>query len=306
MPFTTTDPSTEKTSLIAMGDIQTGIAEQWTRVAAAALQDRPDARAMITVGDQINTWNSEDQWHQLFNAAGTTPRQMQWIPAVGNHEYRSTSSGELSPQFTAQFDLPENGPDDFPHFEETVYYDVRVVTLNTYYRIPLDKAEEQRWLDAQARWLDEVLTDNPREFTIVNMHYPVYSSSPDRGNPELRATLEPVLEEHNVDLVLQGHDHAYVSGKRDATNATHESGPVYVTSSSSIRQYSLDYSDWVDNGADIKTAFHSRSTYQLIDVEGETLTYTAKDSTGLLVDQWTIKHTGNENVVRHEGGIGVQ
>lgn len=310
MPFTTSDPDAQTTSLIAMGDIQTGIAEQWTRVAAAAVQDRPEARALITVGDQINTWDNEDQWHQLLNAAGTVPQQMQWIPAVGNHEYRSTDSGELSPQFRAQFALPDNGPEDFPHFEETVYYtdidDVRVVTMNSYYRIPLDKAEEQRWLDAQADWLDGILTDNPREFTIVNMHYPIYSSSPDRANPELRATFQPVFEEHGVDLVLQGHDHAYVSGQRDASNARLEDGPLYVTSSSSIRQYPLDYSDWIDNGAQIKTAFHSRSTYQLIDVEGRKLTYTAKDSTGLLVDQWTIEHRGNRSRVQHVDGIGIQ
>lgn len=310
MPFTTSDPSASRTSLIAMGDIQTGIAGQWTRVALAATQDRPGARAMITVGDQINNFNNDAQWDQLLTAAGSTPRQMQWIPAVGNHEYRSTDSGELTPQFRGQFDLPDNGPDDFEHFDETVYYtdvdDVRVVTLNSYYRIPLDKADEQRWLDAQAEWLDGVLTDNPREFTIVNMHYPVYSSSPDRANPELRATIEPVLEEHEVDLVLQGHDHAYVSGQRNAAKGRYESGPVFVTSSSSIRQYPLDYSDWLDNGAEIKTAFHSRSTYQLIDVEGRRLTYTAKDSTGQLVDQWTIEHRGDTRKVRHVDGIGVQ
>ena len=307
MPVTTSDPDAERTSLIAMGDIQTGHTEHWTRVALAAQNDRPDARALITAGDQVNTFDSEPEWDALNEAAGTIPRTMIWNPVVGNHEYRSTDSGELSRQYLDQFDLPLNGPDDFEHFEETVYYhdvdDVRVVTMNTYYRIPLSTADELRWLEAQAAWLDEILTDNPREFTIVTMHYPVYSSSPDRANPELRAVIEPILEEHGVDLVLAGHDHAYVSGQREMPGE--DTGPVFVTSSSSNRQYPLQVTDWYDNGAVPRTAFHSTSTYQLIDAEGETLTYTAKDSTGKVVDQWEISHAGQDRTVTHLGGLGV-
>ena len=317
MPFTTSNPSARKTSLIAMGDIQTGIRDHWTRVAAAAAADRPNAKALITVGDQINTFNNDDQWHQLFEAAGNIPQRMIWIPAVGNHEYRSTDSGELTPQFRAQFELPLNGPTEFEHFKETVYYtdvdNVRVITMNSYYRIPLEPADEQRWLDAQAIWLEKVLKDNPREFTVVNMHYPIYSSSPDRGNPQLRATIGPILEKYSVDLVLQGHDHAYVSGQKDVDKdakrkgPNRANGPIYVTSSSSNRQYPLRYTDWTKNGATPKTAFHSRSTYQLIDVEGKKMVYTAKDSTGLVVDQWVVEHKGKQHqkTVRHVTGIGV-
>lgn len=314
MPFTTSDAAAKKTSLLAMGDIQTGIRDHWTRVANAAYRDRPDARALITVGDQVNTFNNDAQWDELFDAAGQVPSTMQWLPAVGNHEYRSTDSGELTPQYRAQFETPTNGPTDFPHFGETVYYadvdNVRVVTLNSYYRIPLDKADEQRWLNAQAAWLEGVLKNNPRHFTIVNMHYPVYSSSPDRANPELRATMEPIFEKYGVDLVLQGHDHAYVSGQRDATKDPRRgataTGPIYVTSSSSNRQYPVDYSDWTKNGATPVTAYGSRSTYQLIDVEGRTLTYTAKDSTGQVMDQWSIeKRTGGFKVVKNVASAGV-
>ncbi|PMC76957.1 S-layer homology domain-containing protein [Brachybacterium sp. UMB0905] len=308
MPVTTCDPDAQRTSLIAMGDIQTGHTEHWTRVALAALKDRPQARALITAGDQVNTWDSAAEWHALNRAAGKLPRTMIWNPAVGNHEYRSTDSGELSAQYRDQFDLPLNGPDDFEHFAETVYYhdvdDIRVVTMNTYYRIPRNTADELRWLTSQAAWLDEILTDSPREFTIVVMHYPVYSSSPDRGNPELRAYIEPVLEKHGVDLVLAGHDHAYVSGQREM--AGEDTGPVFVTSSSSNRQYPLQVTDWYDNGALPRTAYHSRSTYQLIDVEDGTLSYTAKDSTGAVTDEWEIiHHPEGGRTVTHVGGVGI-
>lgn len=312
MPFTTSDPNAKKTSLIAMGDIQKGHKEHWTRVADKAHDDRPHAKAMITAGDQVNTFNKDVEWHDMFNAAAMIPREMMWLPAVGNHEYKSTNSGELTPQYRAQFTLPENGPTDFEHFKETVYYtdvdDVRVVTLNSYYRIPLEKADEQRWLDAQAAWLDKLLTDNPREFTIVNMHYPIYSSSPDRGNPELRKTIQPILDKHQVDLVLQGHDHAYVSGQKDldANKNKPNNGPIYVTSSSSNRQYPLDWTDWAKNGATPITAFHSISTYQTIDVVDGKLVYAAKDSTGKMMDEWVVeKNPAGKKKVRNTYSSGV-
>lgn len=307
--FTTGQPSNPTTSLIAMGDIQTGIRSDWSRVALAAFGDRPQAKGLISVGDHTNTFNKDEQWDELLDAAAPLSNGRVWMPAIGNHEYRSTDSGELTPQFRAQFPAPANGPTDFPQFAGTSYYtdidNVRVVTLNSYYRVPADKKDEQRWLDSQARWMERILANNPREFTIVNFHYPVYSSSPDRGNPELRATWQPIFEKYGVDLVLQGHDHAYVSGQRDVRGGRN-TGPVYVTSSSSIRQYPLDYSDWTRNGATPKTAYQSLMTYQLIDLKDRTLTYTAKDSTGRITDQWMVAHRGNTKQVRHLQGIGVQ
>ncbi|NNG37092.1 purple acid phosphatase family protein [Nakamurella aerolata] len=306
--FTTGKPAAPTTSLIAMGDIQTGIRSDWSRVALAAYGDRPQARGLISVGDHTNTFNNDAQWDELLDAAAPLSNGRVWMPAIGNHEYRSTDSGELTPQFRAQFPAPANGPTDFPQFAGTTYYtdidNVRVVTLNSYYRVPADKKDEQRWLDSQARWMESILANNPREFTIVNFHYPVYSSSPDRANPELRNTWQPIFEKYGVDLVLQGHDHAYVSGQRDVRGRN--TGPVYVTSSSSIRQYPQDYSDWTKNGATPKTAYQSLMTYQLIDLQDRTLTYTAKDSTGRITDQWTVAHRGNTKQVKHIQGIGVQ
>lgn len=82
-----------------------------------------------------------------------------------------------------------------------------------------------------------------------------------------------------------------MSGQRDLGGGKRNAGPIYVTSSSSNRQYPLDYTDWTKNGATPKTAFHSRSTYQIIEVEGRTMTYTAKDSTGLVVDRWVVQNS---------------
>ena len=60
----------------------------------------------------------------------------------------------------------------------------------------------------QLAWLDRALTASTAPWRIVCTHHPVYSSG--RGStPLLVRELAPLLVEHDVDLVLSGHDHHY-------------------------------------------------------------------------------------------------
>src|SRR3546814_12838276 len=70
-------------------------------------------------------------------------------------------------------------------------------------------ALDLRTARAQARWLDDVLADSRRAWSIVAIHQPMFSPRQDRDNALLREHLLPVLERHRIDLVLQGHDHVY-------------------------------------------------------------------------------------------------
>jgi tartrate-resistant acid phosphatase type 5 len=61
----------------------------------------------------------------------------------------------------------------------------------------------------QTRWLDEQLTRPGRPFSVVVFHGPVYSCSLHGPTPDIVANWKPVLEAHQVPLVLNGHDHTY-------------------------------------------------------------------------------------------------
>lgn len=61
----------------------------------------------------------------------------------------------------------------------------------------------------QVAWLDHALSQATRPWRIVCLHHPVYSSGRHGSTPVLRRLLEPVLRDHEVDLVLSGHDHHY-------------------------------------------------------------------------------------------------
>ena len=67
-------------------------------------------------------------------------------------------------------------------------------------------------LTAQTAWLDRVLEENPNKWSVVSFHQPVFSVTPGRDNKTIRDAWLPVFEKHGVDLVLQGHDHAYGRG----------------------------------------------------------------------------------------------
>ena len=82
---------------------------------------------------------------------------------------------------------------------------MRIVSLNSNERRSKSYADKE----AQAAWLDRVLTDNPNRWTVVTFHHPVFSPAKDRDNPDLRRLWQPVFDKHKVDLVLQGHDHTY-------------------------------------------------------------------------------------------------
>lgn len=137
----------------------------------------------------------------------------------------------------------------------------------------------------QAEWLTEVLENNPNKWTCITIHHPIYSSSRNRDNKELREALKPIFDKYKVDLVLQGHDHTYgrgqnaqsgVAGKDEAT------GTMYVVSVSGPKFYTLTFDRWMDRAAS------GTQLYQLIKINDNRLTFEAYLPTGKLYDAFDL------------------
>lgn len=62
---------------------------------------------------------------------------------------------------------------------------------------------------AQWGWLDADLAASSAPWKIVLLHIPVHSSAPNGDYDSLKEWLEPLFARRGVDLVLQGHYHAY-------------------------------------------------------------------------------------------------
>jgi len=92
--------------------------------------------------------------------------------------------------------------------------------------------------------------------------------------------------------VMQGHDHAYARGMKKIDGATgHEnSGTMYVISMSGAKMYKENQKPWMD-----KNGGHTQ-LFQLITVDGNTLSYKSYTATGDLFDTFKlIKQKGKKN-----------
>lgn len=295
--FSTASDQPEPFSFIYFGDAQNALRMHWSRVIREAFTDAPKARFLLHAGDLINEANHDSEWGEWFGAGHWLNAMIPNVATPGNHEYarRGIKPG-ISAHWRPQFELPTNGPEGL---EESAYwFDIqgtRIISLNSN-----EKHGEQ------ARWLDELLADNPNRWTVVTFHHPVYSTARGRDNPHIRRLWKPIFDKHRVDLVLQGHDHTYARVGPDVPETvrnvptgakvqTVDAGTVYVVSVSGPKMYRLEREPYM------KRAAEGVQLYQIIHVDHDQLRYEARTADGALYDAFRLlKHEGQPNELVNE------
>lgn len=291
--FRTASEEPKPFSFLYVGDAQNYLLELWSRLIREGYRKAPDARFIIHAGDLVNDAHSERQWHEWFTAGGWIHSMLPSMPIAGNHEYEPYTLEEeakdidhLSIQWKPQFTLPQNGPEGL---EETAYYidyqGVRIIGLNT-----LEKQQEQ------TKWLEEVLSNNPNTWTVVTYHHPLFSASDGRDNKMLRHLWKPIFDKYNVDIALQGHDHSYARGRVapagenvvSGLNTRDETGTVYVVSVSGGKMYALKPEGWDGYESERDRAAENTQLFQVINVDGDKLSYGAYTATGELYDAFDL------------------
>lgn len=280
---TTAGKRGEKMGFIYLGDVQAGIRALWPRVIREAYTKMPDARLIMYAGDIVNRGNNDHEWGDLFYGGSFIHSTIPSMPSPGNHEYAKTAD-TLSALWKPQFHLPLNGPEGL---EETAYYadiqGVRFISINSY-RVE----ESDKDLQQQKEWVHSLLKNNPNKWTIVTYHHPFYSIRPTRDNKRMRDTFKPLFDKYKVDLVLQGHDHAYARGRQKIEGATKrkDNGTVYVLSVSGSKMSSKFEGEWADVSATYT------QLYQLIRIDGDQLFYEAFTAAGKLHDSFSLQKNG--------------
>lgn len=279
--FRTASASPEAFTFVYFGDAQNAIRSMWSRVIREANQHAPRAAFMLHAGDLVNHENTDSEWGEWFSAGGWLNGMIPVVATPGNHEY----GDELSRHWRPQFAFPLNGP---PGLEETVYYfdyqGARIVSLNS-----------NELVEPQTEWLTGVLQqENRPKWTIVTFHHPIFSAAKDRDNPGLRALWRPVFEEYGVDLVLQGHDHAYnrsgLGGPKNSDNVPEgvrrkDSNTVYVVSVSGPKMYGLQ-EQWK-----VSRVAGGVQLFQVIRVAPDSIRYEARTAEGTPYDAFTLTKT---------------
>ena len=298
-----TAPASGPVKFIYVGDAQNGVLSHWSRLIRASFAHAPDARFILHAGDLVNRASRDYEWAEWFKAVGFIHGMIPAVPVAGNHEYAQLGLGDrqtdrlLSILWRPQFALPEEAgvADDLKEAVYQIRYspDVHLFVLST----------QHADIASQARWLDAALRASDARWRIVSMHHPIFSSGGERDSPDRRAVLLPVLERHKVDLVLQGHDHTYARGaigqtpeRLSFTEAGGDVSIMFVNSVSGPKQYDFKptgWDDYADEGVKLLRQAENTQFFQVIEIDGDTLTYEARTATGALYDAFAMQKGQN-------------
>ncbi|MET7479706.1 metallophosphoesterase family protein [Streptomyces sp. NPDC005648] len=156
------------------------------------------------------------QWDQFLAQIEPLASRVPWMVAFGNHDMEAWYSPNGYGGNEARFTLPGNGfdPEKAPGVYSFVHGDVAVVSVDANdvsYEIPANRGytagRQTAWLDRELgrlRRLDGV------DFVVVFHHHCAFSTTSSHASEGgVREQWVPLYEKHQVDLVVNGHNHVY-------------------------------------------------------------------------------------------------
>jgi predicted MPP superfamily phosphohydrolase len=133
--------------------------------------------------------------------------------------------------------------------------------------------------ERQLAWAEQELSRSQDDWKIAYFHHPIYSSAGRHGSDtELRVILEPLFVKYGVDIVFQGHDHAYERVKP-------QKGITYFVSGAGgqLREGDIDPTDIT------AAEFDQDRSFMVIEVMGDEMRFESVARTGRVVDSGIIR-----------------
>lgn len=201
--YTFTTGDSESYSFFVVGDPQigsSGVAPNtigWQDTMTKAMAHFGDTDFIVSVGDQVNNSNSEEEYTGFFS-----PVELRALPLVtvqGNHDNSAKYLDHFNnPNMSTEYGTTTAGGD-----YSFVYGDTLFVGLNS---------NNTTGASHQA-FLEQAVEDNPTvKWKVVMLHHAIYSSashSTETSIIERRKDFFPVFDALDIDMVLMGHDHCY-------------------------------------------------------------------------------------------------
>jgi len=165
-------------------------------VAAAMLGRDPDL--VLHLGDVVYPAGSRRDYPEgYFRPFAPVIAETPVYPTLGNHDIKT----EGGAPYLETFFTPRNGPDREGRIYSFNWGSVHFVSLDVV-SSPFEPGSPQ------LTWLAQDLARSKARWKVAFFHVPPFSVE-GGGNELIQNQILPVLEAGGVDLVLNGHDHAY-------------------------------------------------------------------------------------------------
>jgi len=274
----------------------------WADTLNVATSTYPDAELLFSAGDQVESATSEPQYEAFLS-----PNQLRQIPFVatnGNHDVGSKA-------YEQHFNTPNvdraagagsatgSGGDYW-----FIHKDVLFMNINS----------NSRDFTSHIKWMTDVVAAHGAEakWSMLAFHHSIYSPAvhaTDADAVDRRNNLPTTISNLGIDVVLQGHDHAYARSymirngqKADAAEAAGADsvvqgpgGVLYVTanSSSGSKYYALQNKPefwWlsVQNQEQVRNYTALEVTDDAINIKTLRSQGNATNAVNSLVDQVTV------------------
>ena len=195
----------------------------------------------LHTGDYVETAQVEDEWLDLYEQSRPSFMSLPIATAAGNHdEYAlNEEDDKLLNAYNNHVNVPkENNAVNGGSYYSFDYNGAHMVVANTNdNKKSKDNPDEKAIGKEQMKWIKEDIKKakaNGANWVVLNLHKPMYSKSyhalSDEDVRKIRKELTKQIDELDVDLVLQGHDHVlsrthpleHTSTKNSFVNAKRE------------------------------------------------------------------------------------
>jgi acid phosphatase type 7 len=213
---------------------------------------------LLIVGDLSYADTDPQRWTSWFGLMDPLLRHLPISVVAGNHEIEcDTTNGNIFSHYENYFFNPnriapaeiEPVKDDY---RQTLWqhscatpatFEGHYLYGNAFYAyqhglatiVVLSSYSDARVGSVQYRWLEDTLAAVDRTITpwiIVTFHSPLYTTFlghyQESEEVRMKLAMEPLLVQYHVNLVVSGHDHAYMRTVPMAYDKADADGPVYL------------------------------------------------------------------------------
>lgn len=259
--FKTQDSSNQDDyAFLYIGDVQDTLQGKAGEFLQEAVRKHTDTQFLVFGGD-IAERPMDKYWNEVFSELDSIGQHYPVLNITGNHDFLKGISYVNERRFPLIFSYFIDSMEDGNLVYTLKYNDLQLFLLDSTRLLSL-------W--DQKQWLKKALEKSTARWKVVVLHHPLYSIRGKYNNYMQRLAFNSLIQEYGVDLVLQGHEHAYARmTNKDASGVP--TTPVYTVSHCSPKNYQISFDERFD-----KYGISSRY-YQRIHVHKDTMTVVTYD-----------------------------